>query len=83
MRKRISLGGISNDLRSGRLTSNELSTGLPLPLPIPQAPRKSAQVMVTPMRVASTLPSSGNRVILQRKYTELEMMAPEAVSRPI
>jgi hypothetical protein len=45
----------------------ELSTGFPLPLPIPQAQRNTAQVIVTPISVASTLPISGKLVIRHKK----------------
>jgi hypothetical protein len=47
--------------------SSELSTGLPLPLPIPHAQRKIAHVIVAPIREASTLLIWGKFVILQRK----------------
>jgi len=63
--------------------SSELSTGFPLPLPIPQAQRKTAQVIVTPMRVASTFPTSGKLVIRQRKYTELDIIDADRTSNPI
>lgn len=65
------------------LTRSELSTGFPRPLPMPQEQRKIAQVMAAPIRMASTLPISGKVVILQRKYTELEMMEAETISSPI
>ena len=57
--------------------------GFPLPLPIPQAPRKIAHVIAAPMRIASTLSSWGKVVILQRKYTELDMMDADATNKPI
>ena len=63
--------------------SKELSTGFPLPLPIPQAHKKTAQVIVTPISVASTLPISGKLVILHKKYIELDMMEAERTSSPI
>ena len=47
--------------------SSELSTGLPLPLPMPHAQRNTAVVIVTPMSVASTFPISGKFVMRQRK----------------
>lgn len=50
---------------------------------MPQEQRKIAQVMAAPIRMASTLPISGKVVILQRKYTELEMMEAETISSPI
>ena len=49
------------------LTSKELSAGLPLPLPMPHAQRKNAQVIATPIRTASMLSISGKVVILHRK----------------
>jgi hypothetical protein len=65
------------------LTNNDDSTGLPLPLTMPQAHKNMAVVMATPMRMASTLLISGNVVIRQRKYTEVEMMDADAMRRPI
>jgi hypothetical protein len=47
--------------------SKELSTGLPLPLKIPQDPRITTQVMVAPIKSASMVFSSGKVVIRQRK----------------
>jgi hypothetical protein len=63
--------------------SKELSTGFPRPLPIPQAHRNTAQVIVTPISVASTLLISGKVVIRQRKYTELDMIEADNTSNPI
>jgi hypothetical protein len=39
--------------------------------------------MVTPIRVASTFPISGKLVILQRKYTELEMIEADSTRSAI
>ena len=54
-----------------------------MPLLIPQAQRKTAQVIVTPMSVASIFPISGNVVILHRKYTELDIIEADMTRRPI
>lgn len=62
---------------------SELSTGFPFPLPIPHAQRKTAQVILIPIKVASTLPIAGNLVTRQRKYTELEMIDADMTSSPI
>lgn len=48
-------------------TSKELSTGFPLPLPIPHDPNMITQVIVAPISIASTLSSSGKVVMRQRK----------------
>lgn len=50
---------------------------------MPQEQRKIAQVMAAPISMASTLLISGNVVIRQRKYTELEIMEAETTSNPI
>jgi hypothetical protein len=43
----------------------------------------TAQVIVAPMRTASTLPISGKVVIRQRKYMALEMMPADTPSNAI
>lgn len=48
-------------------TSKELSTGFPLPLPIPHDASMITQVKVAPISIASTLSSSGKVVMRQRK----------------
>lgn len=60
---------ISKGLEKWRedLTSKELSTGLPRPLPMPHEHKKTAQVMDAPMRMASTVPISGKFVTRHRK----------------
>lgn len=65
------------------LTSRELSTGFPLPLPIPHAHRKIAQVMAAPIRMASTVPISGKVVMRYKKYMLLEIMEADTASNPI
>lgn len=49
------------------LTSSELSTGLPRPLPTPQPHSMTAHVMADPMSIASRLVISGNVVTLYKK----------------
>lgn len=64
-------------------TRRDDSIGFPLPEPIPYAHKNIAHVTATPMSEASIFPISGNVVILQRKYTDDDMIEPDITSNAI
>jgi len=50
---------------------------------MPYAQRKMAHVILIPIKDASRFPISGNMVILQRKYTAIDMIEPDVMRSAI